>query len=183
MAMNDLEKFDHLIRTKTYDQLSEAEKQWVLNQLPDRESYAKIRNIILKLRIETTPKLAPSTKSDLMHQFKSKHNSAAYKWLNYKIPAHLSFLCAIGFALLVWWMSPSKEVIVEKAVTVQLPGRVDTLVIQSKPDTVFINKVHRIEVPVYITKKEESSPEMDIQGSSMAEQHELDDFLVSSSSP
>ncbi|MEP3387702.1 MAG: hypothetical protein ABJO02_05920 [Reichenbachiella sp.] len=183
METTDLERLDHLIRSKAYDQLSESEEKWILEHLPNEIAYTKIRHIVLELSSEPVPKLARSSKADLMRQFKTKHASPTYNWLNYRIPAHLSFLVAIGLAFLIWWISPSREIIIEKPVTVQLPGRIDTLFIHSKPDTVFIDKVRRIEVPIYITKKEEASPEKDIKGSSMAEQHELDDFLVRSSSP
>lgn len=104
-------------------------------------------------------------------------------WLSYKIPAQLSFIFALGLACLIWWAAPSKELIIEKPVTIQLPGCVDTLIVRPAPDTIFINKVLRVEVPVYVTKKEDTIREAESQGSSMAELQELDDFLVSSSLP
>lgn len=183
METNDFEKLDQLIKTKSFDQLSEQEKQWVLKLLPDIQVYTKVRHMITEVHTDATPKLARSTKIDLMHQFKTKHSSTSFGWLYYKLPAHASFLCAIGLALLFWLLTPTKEIVVEKPVTVHLPGRVDTLIVRSAPDTIYVHKVKRVEVPVYITQHEKMISEPNIQGSSMAEQSELDDFLVSSSLP
>ena len=78
-------------------------------------------------------------------------------------------------------LTPEKPAeIVQITKEVYLPEKTDTLLVQLPPDTVVIERVIQKNVPVYMTSNAVESPKTPAnEGSSLAEQKDLTDFLVS----
>ena len=79
-----------------------------------------------------------------------------------------------------WWWTTRHPNMIEVTKEVYLPGKTDTLLVELPPDTIVIEKVIQQTIPVYITsnvpveKTQETT-----EGSSLAEQQDLTEFLVS----
>lgn len=183
MEKTEFDKLDKLLQNKPFDELSVEEKFWVLEHLTDENTYSDIRKTIGALKMEKSMPVKKTTKSALMHAFKLKHAKQHPAWVEYKIPAYVSFLviCILSFA--IWRLIPAKEIVNENPVTVQLPSRVDTLLVYVPADTVFIEKRIHVKVPVYVTRKDELPQEVSLKGANMAEQQELNDLFVISGTP
>jgi hypothetical protein len=181
MESRDFDKLDGLIRVKNYEALSVEERIFVSGQLGGEQAFTNLRSLVLEAQQSESLLVTSSVKADLVKQFKGKHQKTSFVWLGYRMPAYAQALLLIFVIVSVWFLKPTEQVIIDRAVTVQLPGKTDTLMIQLPADTVFIEKRIRVEVPVYITKTEadvKDSPEV-IKGSSLSDQQGLRDLLVS----
>jgi len=182
MESKDYYQLDELLRQKSYQQLTADELQFVSEQIGEEKSYSDLRELVLTARQSHSMPVNFSMKHDLVHQFRGKHQSKPFNWLSYKMPAYVNALLIVVAVIAVWYLKPVEQLIVEIPVTVQLPGKIDTLMIQSPADTVFVEKRIMVEVPVYITKTAEATSEglaQVIKGNSMSEQQGLRDLLVS----
>lgn len=183
MKSKNYNQLDVLLRQKSYQQLTADELQFVIEQLGDEKSYDDLKELVMTARQSQSMLVKSSLKLDLVSQFKAKHlQSIPFIWMGYKMPAYVNVLLVVVAIIAVWFLKPVEQVVTDRPVIVQLPGKLDTLVIQSPADTVFIVKRIRVEVPVYITKTAEATHEAltkVIEGNSMRDQQGLRDLLVS----
>lgn len=179
MKNREFDKLDALLRQKSYNGLTLEEKQFVEEHIGGEKAYDELFSMIDFAKNSKKVPISSDVKRSLTNKFKSKQQSSI-SWLNFKLPVYANMPIVALLVIIVWVFLPAKEVEVEKIVTVQLPPKVDTLIVQSPPDTVYFEKKITIEVPVYITKKEEpltTAPK--ITGQTLAEQQGLTDLLVS----
>lgn len=180
MENREFNKLDELLRQKSYQELTSDELQFVEEQIGGEQAYNELKFLVVKAQQTGSKPISPRIKSDLLHRIKAKNQRSSFFWLSYKTPVYANVLLVVVAILFVWYLKPAKEVIVEKAVTVQLPPIIDTLLIQLPPDTIFIEKQIRVEVPVYITATEEAPAEDSIiKGISLGDQQALKELLVS----
>lgn len=181
MKNKEFDQLDALLRQKDFRDLSAEEKLFVEEQIGGERAYKDISILINTAKEAKSIAVSSSIKRNLTNKFKQRNKSATVSWFNFKLPVYANLPIAALLALFIWLVLPTKEIEVDKIVTVQLPPKVDTLLIQSPSDTIFIEKKVRIEVPVYITKIEETQSEKQpkISGSTLADQQGLADLLVS----
>jgi len=181
MENREFDKLDRLIREKSYDSLTSEERIFVDGQIDGEKAYNDLWSLILQTQQTDSIPVTPSVKIDLVNQFKNKYQRTPLFWLNYKMPAYANVLLIAIAVLAVWYLKPAEQVVVDRLVTIQIPGKIDTLMIQLPADTVFIEKRIRVEVPVYVTKIEVPEPAQlhaSIKGNSLSNQQGLRDLLV-----
>lgn len=178
MKNEEFNKLDHLFKTKIYSELSEEERNWV-DDVIGKNAYEELSLMITDVSNEMTREVNPAIKSDLMKAMKRKNRSVLASMLSYRTPMYVNaVLVAVVFAF-TWFITPEREVIVERPVTVTIPV-VDTVTIQLPPDTVLIEKQVRVEVPVYLTRTEIPEQEKkEVESKPFAEEQALQDLLVS----
>lgn len=182
MESKDYYQLDELLKQKSYQQLTADEVQFVSEQIGEEKPYNDLKEMVMTARQSQSIPVASSVKHGLVQRLKGKHQRTPLFLLSYKIPAYTNVLLIVVAVIAVWYLKPTEQVIVERPVTVQLPGKTDTLMIQSPADTIYIEKRIRVEVPVYITKTVEPTKEelpQVIQGNAMGDQQGLRDLLVS----
>ncbi len=172
-------KLDNLLRTKAYADLTQEERSWIDESL-GKENFEELSSMVASLSHEKTRTVNPIVKADLLKEMKRKNRGAFAGLLSYKTPLYVNVLTMLMLVFLVWVLLPSKEVIVEKPVTVKVPV-IDTITVQLPSDTVFIERKVRVEVPVYLTRTEQPKEtlEKEIKGKSLTEDEALRELLVS----
>lgn len=149
------EYIDHLIKTKSYSDLSAEEKEYVDENIGGVKSYESLSRIVKGLQKEM--EVSSSTKQSLVRMMKEKNKSVWSLAMSYKIPAYFFFIFLPIIIFLTVIVSPEKVRMVETQV--EIPGKtiVDTVYLKQEPDTVFVERTVRI--PVYITQNIEEENE------------------------
>lgn len=177
------EKLDLLLKTKSYHQLDDDDKVIVKELLGDRDDYERFRSLILPIVMEQRMTVDKGVKQALIHKMKSKNKKQGWGFFNYKIPAYMAVLLLFLFTMAVYTFAPTKEVFVEKIVTIPSVPVVDTVLVESQPDTVFVEKIVRVKVPIYLVAEKEKpevkprTKETNLSGKSLADQKELRSLL------
>lgn len=181
MENKEFDKLDALLRQKEYADLSLEEKLFVEEQIGGECAYLDLFTLINQAKATNTRPISLSTKRSLTNRFKQKNRPDTTSWINLKLPVYANLPVAALLVVVIWVLLPAKEVEIDKIVTVQLPPKVDTLLVKLPSDTIYIEKKVRVEVPVYITKieKKKSVEQSKISGSTLAEQQGLRELLVS----
>ncbi len=172
---------EQLINTKNYDQLTTSEKDLIDQELGGQTGFEEMQTLRHDALNSKEINVSKQIKKDLIYQMKQARPGFWHKVINYRVPAYQTAAIMVFVLVLFWLVRPEKETIVEKMV--QLPPVTDTLLVELPGDTVFLEKLVEVKVPIYITQQTEliEKPEKDdpIKGSSMAEQEVLQDLLVS----
>lgn len=180
------ERLDILLRTKSYDDLNDDDKVIVSELLGTRKEYEKVSSTIRSISKEAYVPVDKEVKQALIDKMKSKNKPYAWGVLNYKVPAYLAIMAFLLFSMAIYMYSPEQQIYIERVVKIPSPTVIDTVLIMSQPDTVFIEKIVKVNVPVYLTseKKEpviqtENSPikQVNLRGKSLADQKELRSLL------
>jgi hypothetical protein len=196
--MNSMKTFDddeleRLLSTKSFGQLSEDEKDFVLKKLGSEEQYHAMRRVTLAL---ITSKADLSPDPDILPSLQKKmsearhHSSFSLAGLfSFRIPAYATVLLIIFTSVVTWFASRDKDVNVSSSF-VEVVKRDTVFVTHVKLDTVFKTRVvyRRVETPFVpdrnyfqVVRKgsEENVPEE--RSISMKEKQELEMLLVSGS--
>ena len=179
MKTSEIDKLDDLLITKAFGELTPAEQEQFSHAGINEESYRFLRKLALESRDSTPMPVSPDVRRKLIHRFEVKNRHWALSILTAKVPAylHIAALCMLATGL--WYILPEKEVIIEKPIVVELPGRTDTLLLPAEPDTVYIEKYVRVKVPVYITAETPPKEAEPLKGTTLADQKEFSKLLVS----
>ena len=176
--MVSYEKFEELLKTKDYAQLSDAERILVSHFIESEEEYQSMRKVLHSE--DATRKLSPRKEIlPSLHAHLRENHSRSFKVSGYA--ASLIILLCSG---LCYWLGAQNETVIQTPERiVQLPGRIDTLTIYEKPDTVFLTKVVYKEKAVYIEKEspvtQASYTEKENTSINMQENGDLNVLLVS----
>lgn len=178
---NDFEKFEALLQSKSYRELTPEELLCINQWVESSQEYEALRASGKQVTawFNASPVNAPNkeTLQRLKESLRVQHQSTHNIW--YK-PVWGYAVTALVFGMLGWWIrqpqvKPEPVTVVEQ-VTVH-----DTLYIASKPDTIFREKIIYRDKPVIFTTQT-LPPENKIEkGVSMKEKEELDKLLVSGS--
>lgn len=189
---NRIERLEQLIQTKAFHELSEVEKEFVLEEFETEEQYKTMRKLTpllseMALNSEgMQPR--PSTLESLKHSFvmRTSNDSVWSKLFGWRVPAYATAL-AVGISCVITWSLTSKPVIeiTEKPLFI----KTDTVYLTSKPDTIFKEKVvYRFVKSVGETKSSiQRPPDLASEknaipvGVSMKDKEELEKLLVSGS--
>jgi hypothetical protein len=189
--MTKEDKLDALINTKAFDQLTNDERMFVLEELGSETQYDAMRKVSLAL-ITSKVELSPDPRTLLALQGKMKdryrqqdHQAWGRTILAWRLPAYAASLLVLAVAVSSWWIGRRN---VEKAVRIVETVRRDTIFVASTPDTVFKDRfIYRTIVKkeiqkdvVYLVRGAEP-PSSDGIGVSMKEKQDLELLLVSGS--
>ena len=178
MENKEFERLETLLKSKSYEALTQEEQDWVETEIGGERAFKHLAQFMIELSAEPIQKPSPKTKKELVNAFRSKNQTTWSRVLSYRMPviasAFVWILIAIGF----WFTIPKKEVIVEKQIPFETV-KLDTLYVELPQDTVIIEKTIRIEVPVYLPAPEKEPEIIVVKGDAMSEQKDLQRLLVS----
>ena len=178
---NALNRLDELLQSKDFKDLDPDEKKWIEEELGGEEAYMKLRSIVNASASEPEMSVSGSVKQSLMTAMKRKNQPQWAKLINFQIPAYVGALILFISIVFVILAEPQTQV-VEKIVEVPSDPVIDTVFVQTKADTVFIDRIK--EVPVYLTVEEtpeQVTPEEPIPpltSKSLADQEEIRKLIV-----
>ena len=175
-----MNKLDDLLRSKSYQELTEEQKFWIDNELGGEEAYSRLRGIVTSSASELHMEVDSSVKQSLMRQIKMKNQSHIGRIFNFKVPAYLTLIVVL-FSLAFVLLAEPETKVVEKIVEIPSQPVIDTLYIETRADTVYIERTK--EVPVYLTLETEKEQNIEnpippLAGKSLADQEEIRKLLV-----
>jgi hypothetical protein len=182
----DLEKLEWLMKSKSYTELSNEEREWVSQWMESASEYDLLRKSEIQMRqYFDDSKIDPpasSTLAQLVNHLKKKNRmQQAGVWWQIK-PSLSTWALAILFGCVGWWIgqSASSPVAQQEVITSTIVR--DTIYIASKVDTIFMEKVIYKDRPVILTKNNSIKELKNTSGSNginMKEKEELEKLLVS----
>ncbi|MEQ8358484.1 MAG: hypothetical protein RH860_03285 [Cytophagales bacterium] len=180
--MKDIEKYiDELIKSKNYDDLNAEERKIVEKEFGGEKAYNSYRKLVV---LASENKFAPGkeVKSKLDKSLRLANPSWWQIAVDYKLPANAAVPAMIVLLCLSFWINKTETIIIEKPKIVQTEPIIDTVFIDKLvTDTLIIENIRRIEVPVYISVNKEPVIEKveALKGSNLTEQRALLDILTS----
>lgn len=177
----DFEKFEALLQSKSYGELTPQELQCVNQWVESAQEYEALRASGKQVAawFKANPVRLPG--KELLQQLKQRLSVQPQSTHNiwYK-PVWGYAVTALIFGVLGWWIGQPQvkpePVTLVKQVTVR-----DTIYVTSKPDTVFREKIIYRDRPVILTTQTRHPESKNEKGVSMKEKEELDKLLVSGS--
>lgn len=181
----DLEKLELLMKSKSFAQLTEEEKEWVSQWVKSPGDYDVLREFETQMhqyfqdsKINTP---ASATLGQLKGHLKKKTRAQqAGIWWHLK-PSLSAWSLAILFGFAGWWFGRSTSFPEAKPEVITSAIIYDTIYITSKPDTIFTEKIIYKDRPITrnMGSKELKHPSSESNGINMKEKEELEKLLVS----
>jgi hypothetical protein len=180
------EWMEELLETKSFEELNEVEKTFVLREIGSEEQYKMLRKVSVALVTNADLSADPDILFNL--QKKLKNTKPTFHWssvLNYRMPAYLAVIL-VGVCAIIFWLSFTPEKTNSHIASV----KIDTVFIFRPADTIIVEKVFYRQRP-----PKEQSPSQNfsvvknvvaqegdrVEGVSMKEKEELENLLVSGS--
>jgi hypothetical protein len=173
------EKLESLIQSKSWLELDDDEKTFVIEKIGSEARYDALRKVnralVTAQKVDLSPD--PSTLRDLHERLKQKRQPAFSLWA-YRMPAVASLLLFVLVGAAGWYVGRENSI---KATAFIV--KTDTVYLSTPPDTIYINKVvyryvpkPQIEDTKTIIVKNASTGS---RGVSMKEKEDLEKLLVS----
>ena len=182
--MENTERFEQLLRTHSYNDLSMEDKEWVAQFAASEEDYEALRQATRHLEQKEIPaglSPDPEIRKSLMKSWNSKHRSYSSGILTaWSIPASLAVPAVFVVGIICWWVgmsSGTKTVYIDRIAT-----HWDTVHVASKPDTIIIERIvyMPLNIPTAAVKQPLNvNPPQVNRGINMKEKEELEKLLVS----
>jgi hypothetical protein len=188
--MNTEERLDMLSQSKSWNELTDDEKKFALNELGTEEAYNSFRKVNDALADSKKAGLLPDQEIlfSLKTKFRSKHEHASLlsRVIGFRVPAYATALLICVAAVCAWYVGIKTA---DPHLTLAPVIQKDTVYLSAAPDTVYLTKVVYRNVYSNPTKKtilsvashEKELPASHERGVSMKEKEELDNILVSGS--
>ncbi len=182
---SDVERIEHLLSTKGWEDLSTEEKEFAIQELGSEEQYALMRKIGQTL-VSERPNLSPDPKilAHLHAELNELHPSLWKRVLQWRVPGYAMVIPLVAFVVILYrWPSKDTQADLRGSAIIR---ETDTVYISKAPDTVYIERTEVRYVrqqpvtPVYTVVKTDESPKGS-DGVSMKENEELEKLLVSGS--
>jgi hypothetical protein len=183
------DKLESLIQSKSWNELSEDEKQFVLEMLGSEVSFEAFRKTNIAISDSAKADIVPEPK--VLLSLKRKFNNVRPqetlldKIIFFKMPAY-AVVAMLAVTILVMWLDKHSDSNVQ--VALKSPVQRDTVFLPSTPDTVFVTKViyrfkdHTTKTPmITVVKNTDRTENTSAVGVNMKEKEELDNLLVSGS--
>lgn len=185
--MENLEEFEELLRQRSYGELTESEKQLVIQFISSEAEYESLRQADQQLKhyfadkrkLTPSPKIWAAIKNDLAQN----KSSAPVYWLNTPIPTYATLVLLMVVGIFCWYGGSnynSTTVYEPKIVT-----QIDTVFIASKPDTIVRERIIYLKAsPAPAITQASTKQSQDVpyaKGINMKEKEELERLLVSGS--
>lgn len=185
IKMDELDRIENLLQTKTFIELTSEEKIWVSQWIGSELEYENLRKSETKIKQYFLKSESVAPNPDGLNQLKARltlKQAQSLNWWQAKVPAWSTLLVAGCFGVGAWWLTSSSDKVITQQ---QLTSVVyDTVYVTTKPDTIFIQQVVYRERPVLLTKsikQLESKNSVPSSGINMKEKEELENLLVSGS--
>ncbi len=183
--MENTERFEQLLRTQSYQELSLADREWMAQFVSSEEAYEAMRRATQQMEEHVAPEKLlpePAILKSLMKSLDEKHRSTRWSIRStWSIPAYASLAAVLAVGVMGWWVGSSwgkETVYVDRMIT-----RVDTVRVVSKPDTLVIERVvyQNVSLPTTsaIVKQTGENIPLVNRGVNMKEKEELEKLLVS----
>jgi hypothetical protein len=148
------EKIDQLVQTKKWSELTPDEKTFVVDVLGSEDQYHALRDVEFALPDARARHLAadPAILKRLKHRYLARH--AQYGFSNafqLRVPAYGAAIAVLLIGCFSWYIGMKSST---PAVTTKVVHHIDTLMLASKPDTVYVDRI------VYKTVQVKSAPEV-----------------------
>ncbi len=174
--MKAFEKIESLLKSKTYDELTKAERSLIDKELT-QETYEELRMSMQMLQGEKLH-VRKDVKQSLMKEFKQKDRSPVYSLFQFKLPAYTHVFSLALIVYLIFFM-PRPEKIVPQDRIVEVMIR-DTVQV-TQVDTLWIERVIKVPTPVYVTQElnaEEPTEIVQVGNKALSDQKEVMDLVV-----
>lgn len=184
--MNNVDRLELLLSTKTWEELLPDEKALAILELGSEEQYVLMRKINQTL-VSNESDLSPDPKilNHITEVFTDLHKPVWRRALAWRVPAYALVIPVSLLLVSVFWLTTKVEIPAPTANVIKTVR--DTVYVKQSPDTVFIQKtlVRYIErkttlVPAF-TIAEPGETEKVNNGINMKENEELEKLLVSGS--
>jgi hypothetical protein len=183
------DKLENLIQSKTWSELSEDEKEFVLEMLGSEASFEAFRKTNIAISRSAKADIVPEPTLLLSLKTKFNHLRPQETWLDkiifFKMPAY-AVVAMLAVTVLIMWLGKQADPNVQVALKSSVQR--DTVFLPSTPDTVFVTKViyrykdHTPKTPVItVVKNSDRTETTSSVGVNMKEKEELDNLLVSGS--
>jgi hypothetical protein len=180
---HEWDRLDDLLKRKSFQELSRDEQDWVFNYFESEQTYEQFRLAEGALKNRKSSKIIYPNKeiiSSLKSALRQRHSEPVI-WWNFSVPAYATIILIFGFTAFGWWIGQSKPAVIVDRVVMKS----DTVLVASKPDTVFIEKIviQKPQEAFYSVTESNSvlrslTPQSN-QGVSMKDNEELESLLVS----
>jgi hypothetical protein len=185
---DDKSRIEDLLESKSFQELTDEEKFLLLKELGSEREYNSLRQISSALFVYKSD-LSPDPESLRQLKVEMKRRGQETSWfgslVRHRVPAY-SLAPAMVLLFCAGYFLNYKTV--ARAPESLLLTRIDTVLVQSPPDTVFVERVVvRYQPPDtaprenYSVVKNVSGKEKSSEGVSMKDKEELERFLVSGS--
>jgi hypothetical protein len=181
-------RMEELLETKSFDELTSSEKEFVLEQLRSEDKYNTLRKISAAL-VADTAGLSPDPRilGDLKKALDRKRKSTSIfrQVLGFKVPAYAVGMLLLFIAWFIGLNAPQRmSKPPEKSVAMN-----DTIFVKSASDTVFVERVivkylePKAQAPsdFSLVKQEVADHQKTSPGVNMKEKEELESLLVTGS--
>jgi hypothetical protein len=186
IRIDELDKIENLLHTKTFLELTSEEKTWIRQWIESEAEYENLRKSEARIKQHFIDANEFISKPNGLAELKAnlrKQTRQSLNWWQVKVPAWSTLLVAGCFAFGAWWFtSSSVKPIVEQQIVSSIVY--DTVYVASKPDTVFVQHLVYKERPVLLTKtvnQVSTKSATNSNGINMKEKEELENLLVSGS--
>ncbi|WP_424962805.1 hypothetical protein [Ekhidna sp.] len=174
--MENFEKIESLLKSKSYDELSREERVIVEREL-SKETYEELRVSIMGIRGEKL-KVSKDTKQSLLNEMKPKSSFSPFALLQVRVPAY-ALLIPLLFFFFILLREPN-EVRIPEARIVEVMLH-DTIRIQ-QIDTLVVERVIRVPQMIYITENtnvaETTSAKKEVERTTLSDQTEILDLVI-----
>jgi hypothetical protein len=187
-----IERLERLVQTRSFQELTSEERNFVLKEFESEEQYTAMRKIspILEEMIFNEKEIQPRPSTlEILKQNISVDTSTDSFWtrlFEWKVPAYATILATAIGCLLTWWITikPATKISIKPS-----GAEIDTVYLISKPDTIYKEKI----VYQFVKAAAEKKPPVQEQpglvdeknisrlGVSMKDKEELEKLLVSGS--
>lgn len=186
--MENIEKFEQLLRAHSYQALSNEDKLWVEQFVASEAEYESLRSVSLQLEdhyspadLATDPAQLESLKRHLAAQHQVTPSLIRTVW---SVPAYAAILVLVVVCVLGWWAGSSRPP--EVVFVDRILPHIDTLRVAAIPDTIVVERVVYKTVRQFLpaakmTKTPAGEIPLTTRGVNMKEKEELDKLLVSGS--
>lgn len=178
--MEDLDRFEQLLKQHSFKKLNENEKDFVLQFISSEEEYESLRNADVELKRFFDQKAELRHSKDVWLKIKQTRaeKMPVREVFRQNIPAYAFVLLLLIVGAASWLGGAkfgSKQILVEKIVS-----RVDTIRITSKPDTIVKEKIIYLQpATVSIVSRQLEDEPARPKGVNMKDKEELERLLVS----
>jgi hypothetical protein len=183
--MEASEKIDQLVQAKKWSELTTEEKTFVVDVLGSEEQFQGLREVHFALTAAKTGNIRPDdvVLKRLKSEFRAKHARTEFSnAFQVRVPAYAAVIVIFLIGSLAWYAGFKSS---RPIVTTQVIRQVDTLLLASKPDTVYVDKiiykamhVKNTSAVAAVSEVKSQSPEI---GVNMKETEALQNLLVSGS--
>jgi hypothetical protein len=187
--MEKEDRLEFLLQSKTFDDMTSLEKDFVLKEVGSEEQFLALKKVHQELvsasakNILPAPRILPSLKLKLKQ--KNRKEAVWMSVVKLKISAPVSLTLVIIACFVTWFFSSASPVLRNDLIVKTV--KYDTIYVQSKPDTIkidrvvtrYVNIAEKKENETFSVAKTRPVKSDSILSVRMSEQEGLDDLLVS----